>query len=252
MKLDLKKLNVLLSNNTLKTVVSLLLALYAGAAAPALPNVVINFFDSVVGKLVFLFLIAYVASRDIQVAIMIAVAFVVTLTVVNNRKIEGFRNMENFYDNHSDSKVDPNDPNKKPDEMKEKKQDDKSAVQNKPEQKTDSNEQTQVSNNTNQSNSDDAKPKPQPEEEDVEDESPAPGTTVNENFYVDGDEDEDEEDIDNFSDDVSDEEESEDDNENFVDEEHEEFTVNEEENFQSGPVPAYNLNGNSRNLYAPF
>lgn len=95
--LSLDSLNVIFENNKVKTVLSLLLALYAGAAAPALPNVVINFFDTILGKLLFTFLIAFVASKDLQIAIMIAVAFVVTLTIANNRKIlEGYRNIENF------------------------------------------------------------------------------------------------------------------------------------------------------------
>jgi len=95
--LNLDSLNVIFKNNKVKTVLSLLLALYAGAAAPVLPNLVINFFDTIIGKLIFTFLIAFVASRDFQIAIMIAVAFVVTLTVANNRKIlEGYKNIEKF------------------------------------------------------------------------------------------------------------------------------------------------------------
>ena len=106
MSLSVDKLNVLFENNTVKTVVSLLLALYAGAAAPVLPNAVVNFFDTIVGKLLFTFLIAFVASRDVQVAIMMAVAFVVTLSVANDRKIEeAFTNSRReveMFDNHGE------------------------------------------------------------------------------------------------------------------------------------------------------
>jgi len=108
MSLSVDNLNVLFENNTVKTVVSLLLALYAGAAAPVLPNAVINFFDTVVGKLLFTFLIAFVASRDVQVAIMMAVAFVVTLSIANDRKIEeAFANYNNneMFDNHAEEEV---------------------------------------------------------------------------------------------------------------------------------------------------
>lgn len=107
--LSVDSLNVIFENNKVKTVLSLLLALYAGAAAPALPNVVINFFDTILGKLLFTFLIAFVASKDLQIAIMIAVAFVVTLTIANNRKIlEGYRNIENFsQDLHNSSFTNP-------------------------------------------------------------------------------------------------------------------------------------------------
>ena len=84
-----------LKNKNSKLVISLLIALYAGGIAPMLPNNVILFFDTVIGKLLFVFLIAYVASRDVQVAVMLALAFVVTLTVINQRRTEQF-SLEGF------------------------------------------------------------------------------------------------------------------------------------------------------------
>jgi hypothetical protein len=79
-------------NKTVTLVATLLLALYAALAAPALPNKVIMFFDTIVGRLLFIFLIAFVASRNVQVALMIAVAYVVTLSVLNQRYAENFAN----------------------------------------------------------------------------------------------------------------------------------------------------------------
>lgn len=77
-------------------VLALFFALYAGFLAPALPNGVINFFDTIVGKLLFIFLIAFVASRNVenslQVALIVSVIFLITLTVLNNLKMkEAFR-----------------------------------------------------------------------------------------------------------------------------------------------------------------
>ena len=87
----------LLNNNKFTVVASLILAMYAGLAAPSLPNSIILFFDTLVGKLLFLFLIGYVASRNIQVALMVAVAYLVTLHVLNQRSTEQFNNYrENF------------------------------------------------------------------------------------------------------------------------------------------------------------
>ena len=96
-----------------KLVLILFLALYSALAAPALPNVVINFFDSMVGKLIFLFLIGYVASRDVQVALMVAVAFVITLHVANKRITENYINniLEN-YENKEDESAETVDPPK--------------------------------------------------------------------------------------------------------------------------------------------
>ena len=42
-------------NKTVTVVASMLLALYAGLAAPALPNTVIQFFDSTIGRFIHLF-----------------------------------------------------------------------------------------------------------------------------------------------------------------------------------------------------
>ena len=62
----------LFSNQYVTSIVSLLLALYAGAVAPSLPNAVIRLFDTIPGKIVFAFLIAFLASRNSQLAIMVS------------------------------------------------------------------------------------------------------------------------------------------------------------------------------------
>ena len=95
----LDSVNNLLNNQTVVNVITLCLALYAALAAPALPNSVILFFDTIVGKLLLLFLIGYTASQNIQVSLMVAVAFVVTLHVINKRQTEEYINFlrrENF------------------------------------------------------------------------------------------------------------------------------------------------------------
>ena len=95
----LDSVNNLLNNETVVNVTTLLLGLYAALAAPALPNNVILFFDTLVGKLLLLFVIGYTASQNIQVSLMVAVAFVVTLHVLNKRQTEEYINFlrrENF------------------------------------------------------------------------------------------------------------------------------------------------------------
>ena len=103
--MNLKTLDSLFDNKTFTTVVSLTLALYAGLAAPALPDSIIYFFDTIVCKLLFLFLIGFVASRNVQVALMIALAFLVTLYVANKRATEHYINygyLEHFYDSNEE------------------------------------------------------------------------------------------------------------------------------------------------------
>jgi hypothetical protein len=91
-------LRPLFDNKIFVGLLGLFLAVYAGWLAPALPNSVIGFFDTPVGKLLFIFVIAFVASRDVpnsfQVALIVSIIFLVTLTVLNNLKMkEAFRNV---------------------------------------------------------------------------------------------------------------------------------------------------------------
>ncbi len=91
-------LKPLFENKTFVAALGLFLAVYPGWLAPALPNSVIGFFDTSIGKLVFIFLIAFVASRNVpnsfQVALLVSVGFLITLTVLNNLKMkEAFMNL---------------------------------------------------------------------------------------------------------------------------------------------------------------
>jgi hypothetical protein len=96
-------LKPLFENKIFLACLGLFLAVYSGWLAPALPDSFVIFFDTPVGKLIFIFLIAFVASRNVpnsfQVALIVSVIFLITLTVLNNLKMkEAFRNvsMEHF------------------------------------------------------------------------------------------------------------------------------------------------------------
>jgi hypothetical protein len=80
---------------------TLFLALYAGMLAPKLPNSVLYFFDSLVGKFLFIFLIAFLASRNLpnsmQTALVVAFVFLIGLTTLSNIKLkEYFKNKQNM------------------------------------------------------------------------------------------------------------------------------------------------------------
>lgn len=96
-------LDPLFDNQYFTGVLFIVFAVYAGMLAPRLPNKVIYFFDTILGKLIFIFLIAFFASRShgggYKMALIISVMFLVTLTVLNQIKIkEQFENrfLENF------------------------------------------------------------------------------------------------------------------------------------------------------------
>ena len=87
-----EKVDTMLQDQTTSIVVSLVLALYAGLAAPHLPDSVVKFFDTMLGKVIFIFLIGFVASKNVQIALMVAVAYVVTLHIANKRATEEYIN----------------------------------------------------------------------------------------------------------------------------------------------------------------
>jgi hypothetical protein len=66
-------------NKMIATILAMLLAIYAALAAPMLPASVIRFFDQWYGKLLFIFLIAFLSAKNIQIALMVSVVFFIIL-----------------------------------------------------------------------------------------------------------------------------------------------------------------------------
>ena len=54
-----KILDSLYKNDISKTIICIIIALYAGAFAPVLPNKIIELADTIIGKLFFIFFILY-------------------------------------------------------------------------------------------------------------------------------------------------------------------------------------------------
>ena len=68
-------LAVMHQNPVLNGVISVAILMYASILAPALPNTIIRLFDTIIGKLIFIFLIAYVSGKNISDALVLSVAF---------------------------------------------------------------------------------------------------------------------------------------------------------------------------------
>jgi len=107
------------SNKILSSVLGLFLVLYAALAAPKLPKSVTKWFDNTWFKLGFMFLIAYMATKDPSVAIISAVALLVTLQTLSAQKtaenvvqavqskVEGFRGIRNLRERFGESETKP-------------------------------------------------------------------------------------------------------------------------------------------------
>jgi len=96
------------SSRVFSTVLGLFLALYASLAAPALPKSITNIFKSTWFRLIFMFMIAYISTKNPSIAIISAVALLVTLqtlhaqettnTILTSVEQKMVDNFENFDD----------------------------------------------------------------------------------------------------------------------------------------------------------
>lgn len=74
-------------NQYISAAITVFLIVYAGMAAPRLPEYIARLFDNSFFKLLILFLIAYAARENPTVAIIAAIGLMVTLQVLNRYKI---------------------------------------------------------------------------------------------------------------------------------------------------------------------
>jgi hypothetical protein len=100
-----KALSKAVSNQYVSSAVSLFLVLYAAMARPQLPEFVVGLFDNSVFRLAILSLVVFMGGNNLQLSVMIAVAFTVTMNLLNEQKIsEGFVDgiKENMLENFND------------------------------------------------------------------------------------------------------------------------------------------------------
>lgn len=85
-------LRPLFANNTFVACITLFFTLYALKLAPKLPNSVVSFFDTTLGKFLFVFIIAFVASRDLpnamNISLLISFIFILAITTSNSNKLQ--------------------------------------------------------------------------------------------------------------------------------------------------------------------
>ena len=82
-----KILNRGLDNVYISTALKVFIGLYAAFAAPKLPPSLVNLMDNVLVRIGFAFIIVFMAVRDPSIAIMVAVAFIITLQTANKYRL---------------------------------------------------------------------------------------------------------------------------------------------------------------------
>jgi hypothetical protein len=99
-----------LENQYVSAGVTLLLVLYAGVAAPRLPRMVKRLFENPVFRVLVLSVIVYKGNKDPKLSLMIAVAFVVSMNILNKEHFkENFAelNNSNTMDNDMSNDTEP-------------------------------------------------------------------------------------------------------------------------------------------------
>jgi hypothetical protein len=96
----------LFNNMYVNAALTLFLILYASLVRPQLPDFLMRLFDNPVFRLLFLAGIAFMATRNIQAALLVAVAFTVTMSLLQEQKIvEGFLFQQKLYDDQNQAPV---------------------------------------------------------------------------------------------------------------------------------------------------
>mgnify|MGYP001079730107 CR=1 len=80
-------LNRGIDNPYISTAIKVFLGLYAAFAAPQLPKSLANLMDHTLVRIAFAFVIVFMATRDPSIALMIAVAFIITLQTANKFRL---------------------------------------------------------------------------------------------------------------------------------------------------------------------
>jgi hypothetical protein len=78
-------INQVLANPYIMTVLKLSLTLYASQIAPRAPDALQKFFSNVYAKIFLIFIIVYLSEKDFQLAILIAVIFVLSMNALSGR-----------------------------------------------------------------------------------------------------------------------------------------------------------------------
>lgn len=78
-----KTINNLVNNNYVASILILFITLYSSYVAPVLPDRILNLFNTNFSKIILCFLIAYTASRNIRISLIISILFIITIHYAN-------------------------------------------------------------------------------------------------------------------------------------------------------------------------
>ena len=87
-------MNSILKNERFHLSIKIFLVLYAGLAAPKLPENVLTILNHTISRILFVFLIIYLTTKDSTLAILFSIAFIITIEYAN--KFKALKNLKLF------------------------------------------------------------------------------------------------------------------------------------------------------------
>lgn len=81
------KFNMAMANPILASTLTLLLILYGSLARADLPDYVMNLFENPFFRMLILFLIAFTASKDARISLIVSLVFLISMNLVSEKKM---------------------------------------------------------------------------------------------------------------------------------------------------------------------
>ena len=78
----------LLDNKFISGLLLVFVSVYASLIAPNLPKPINNLLDTIVGRIVILFLIGFASSNNVELSLIIAILYVITLQYLNKENFK--------------------------------------------------------------------------------------------------------------------------------------------------------------------
>jgi hypothetical protein len=95
--MNMMGLDKILENQYVTAVLVLVLVLYGSLARPNIPPILQNLFENPIFRVLLLALIVYRGNQNPQLAIVVAVVFMIVMNLITQQKLfESFQQVENF------------------------------------------------------------------------------------------------------------------------------------------------------------
>lgn len=82
-----EQIDMILANPYISGALLLFLVLYSSMARPSMPDWVAKLFENPLFRLLIMFLIAFTATKNTSVALMVSLTFMITLTLISEKSV---------------------------------------------------------------------------------------------------------------------------------------------------------------------